>query len=136
MKKCGEKNKMNKYEKVVLLTMNRIEAYNEMPEIAWENASIEIFGAKTSSQKKCCPKNSFLGLCEEGMIKGVFQGKYCKKNNSVNKNYVIKALDLICKDKSLIKDKIGLWKKITKIKYNQQLDVLFILIENGYIVLD
>ena len=127
---------MNKYEQVALLAMDRIKSYNEMPEIAWENASLKIFKAKTSGQKKGCPKNSFLGLCEEGMIKGVLQGKYCKKSNSVNKNYVIKALDLICKDKSLIKDKIGLWRKITDINYNQQLDVLFILIKNGYIILD
>ena len=32
---------------------------------------IEIFGEGNASQKKGCPRNTFLGLCEEGLrIKG------------------------------------------------------------------
>ena len=65
MKVFGAKNKMNKYEQVVLLSMDRIRTYKELPEIAWKNASLKIFGTRTSGQIKSCPKNSFLGLCEE-----------------------------------------------------------------------
>jgi hypothetical protein len=39
-------------------------------------ATKEIFGEGTWGQIKGCPKNTFLGLCEEGIVKGVNKGNY------------------------------------------------------------
>jgi len=125
--------KMNKYERVTLKAMLRINSKKETPEIAWENASSEVFGIGTSSQKKSCPKNSFLGLCDAGKVKGIEKGCCCIKTKSKNMDYVITAINLINKDRSLLKDKMNLWREITNIKYNQQLDVLFALIDKDYI---
>lgn len=36
-----------------------------------------IFGESTS-QRKGCPKGVYLGLCEEGLVKGIPKGKYTK----------------------------------------------------------
>jgi hypothetical protein len=101
--------------------------------LAWENATIKLFGRGTASQKKGCPKHSFLGLCEEGIIEGIPKGAYSNEPNSKNREYALRALELICKDPSYLKNKMALWQKITDIKYNSQLDVVFALIEKGYI---
>ena len=124
---------MKKYEQVTLLAMDHIKNNNETPEIAWKNASIEVFGKGTSSQKKSCPKNSFLGICEEGLIKEIPKGNYSNIENNKNKKYVLEALELISNDKTLLDNKMNLWLKINSKKYNQQLDVLFTLINEGYI---
>jgi hypothetical protein len=123
---------MNNYEKIAINALEKIFKGQE-PEQAWENASIEIFGKGTSGQKKSCPRNSFLGLCEDGFILGVEKGNYLKKANSKNKAYAIKSIHLIKNDSSLLNQKSLLWGKITNITYNQQLDVVFSLINNGYI---
>ena len=63
--------KLNKYEQVTLKALDKIIINNELPEIAWNNAVKEIFGIKAYGGNKSCPKNSFLGLCEEEKIKGL-----------------------------------------------------------------
>nr|WP_051348398.1 hypothetical protein [Peribacillus kribbensis] len=35
---------------------------------AWNEATTEIFGRGTHSQKKGCPKGAFLGICEAGLL--------------------------------------------------------------------
>jgi len=125
--------KKKKYEQVALKAMNKIESNNETPIIAWEKASIELLGRGTTSQKKCCPKNFFLGLCEIGKIEGIPKGHYLIKSKSKEKYYAIKALDILNKEKSLLENKKNLWKEITVRKHNGQLDVFFALYENGYI---
>lgn len=37
----------------------------------YEKAVEEVFPNSKSSQEKSCPKNAFLGLCEEGLVKGI-----------------------------------------------------------------
>jgi len=128
--------KLTGYGEIALKAMCIIRNDKKSPQDAWEDASNEIFEAGSSSQRKSCPKNSFLGLCEEGEIKGVKKGCYCKNINNINKKYVIDALNLIRRDESLMNNKTNLWRKITDVSHNQQLDVLFALIEEKYISLN
>jgi len=42
------------------------------PEYAWDQACNTLCGTQSSSEKPC-PRSVFLGLCEEGFVKGVSQ---------------------------------------------------------------
>lgn len=64
---------MNKYGQAALKAVQLVVSQcATTPGEAWEIATIEIFGAGTSSQAKGCPKNTFLALCETGKVKGSY----------------------------------------------------------------
>jgi hypothetical protein len=48
-------------------------------------------------KKKGCPKGTFLGLCEEGLVKGIPKGNYTKSVK--NKKYAIKAVTVLKQNK-------------------------------------
>ncbi len=52
---------MGKYSEVAVKAAQYVNDGNE-PLVAWEKASCEVFKHGSSSQKKGCPKNAFLGL--------------------------------------------------------------------------
>jgi len=126
---------MGKYGQTAILAMNYIiEGYAKTPNVAWDEASKEIFGEGTSSQTKGCPRNTFLGLCENGKIKGVNAGSYTSSKK--NKDYALKACEFLKNNPSLSKEPKLLWAKIMqgqKIKYNQQMDVVCALWDMGLI---
>ncbi|MDQ1002819.1 hypothetical protein QFZ28_003219 [Neobacillus niacini] len=106
---------------------------------AWNQATIEIFGEGTSSQVKGCPRGAFIGLCEEGLIQGIPEGKYSYKSNSKNKEYAMKAVELIRKDAKLADDINHLWNEVIGGKekvHNYQMDVVVTLRNNGLLVTD
>ena len=76
-----------------------------------------------------------VGLCEEGIINGVAAGKYTK--SLLNKQYAVKAIQLLRSDPSLALNKAQLWNKIqngNKKAENGQLDVVLALWEKGLII--
>lgn len=76
---------MGKYGETALLAVKLIESNQAAnPQDAWKKASTEIFGPKTSKNKDC-PRSTFLGLCEEGLVRGITRGKYTK--SLANKAY-------------------------------------------------
>lgn len=99
---------------------------------AWEYTAMKIFG-DTPSAKKGCPKGAFLGLCEEGYIKDVPKGNYT--NSKKNKQYAIKAVQLLQLDPLLIYDKKKLWREVTndEVSHNSQMDVVIVLWKNDLI---
>lgn len=44
-------------------------------------------------KKKGCPRNAFLGLYEEGLVKGIPSGNYTRSKK--NKEYAIKAVKIL-----------------------------------------
>ena len=60
---------MKNYNKYGKTAINAVEYYKifNCPIEAWEKAAKQTFESK-SSQEKSCPKSTFLGLCEEGLI--------------------------------------------------------------------
>jgi hypothetical protein len=108
-----------------------------LPIEAWNQATIEIFGEGTSSQAKGCPRSAFIGLCEEGLVKGVDAGKYALKSTK-NKDYAIKAINLIKKEPSLTNDMNQLWNQVnagdSKV-HNSQMDVVVTLWKNNLLVI-
>ena len=100
------------------------------PERSWSNATIKIY--KTiSSQKKGCPKNAFLGLCEEGLVKGIKPGVYLKNSvANLNKQYALISVALLKTNPNLSRKE--LWIKVEeKLKinksHNSQMDVVLAL---------
>lgn len=103
----------------------------------WNQSTNEIYGENTHSQRKGCPKNAFLGLCEEGLIRGIPKGKYVYKPDSLNKMYAIEAVRLLRKNSALVNDKNRLWKEVMngqRKSHNSQMDVVLALWNKGLII--
>ncbi|HOB43697.1 MAG: hypothetical protein BWY45_02966 [Euryarchaeota archaeon ADurb.Bin294] len=100
------------------------------PKEAWEMGAME-FPRSESTRNKGCPKYSFLGLCEEGMVKGVPPGTYTRSKK--NKQYAVSAIRLLAKSESL-PTKADLWTKISDTTHQGQLDVVYELWQQDLIV--
>lgn len=131
---------MNKYE---IAAINATQCFNdkaaETPLDAWNQATIELFGANTPAQRKGCPKNAFLGLCEEGLVRGIPKGNYMYRSDSLNKAYAIQAVELLKANPELASDRNVLWKEVmkgVKKSHNSQMDVVLALWERGLIAAD
>lgn len=108
-----------------------VEIYREQrlpsPRQAWEAAAEIYYPDKKAAREKGCPKSTFLGLCEDGLIKGIPPGEYVSRK--LNKSYGIQAYRLLKKEPNL--DAKSLWDKIQPAKsHNQQMDVVKALFEN------
>lgn len=126
---------MGNYGKAAVKAVELVESgYVKSPIEAWQKATIEIFGEGTS-QRKVCPRSTFLGLCEEGLIKGIPPDDYTKSKE--NKEYAIKAVQILREEPALSYDQISLWNRViedeTKV-YNQQMDVVTSLWNNDLII--
>jgi|AMWB02.1.fsa_nt_gi hypothetical protein len=92
---------------------------------AWVEAAQELFPGKPSSQRKGCPKDAFLGLCEEGLVKGIPKGCYC--NSFKNKGYALDAIALLKHDPRAAQDPERLWTLVMRGErkvHNSQMDVV------------
>ena len=90
--------------------------------------------ASESSKTKPCPKNTFLGLCEAGFVKGIPKGNYTKSIK--NKKYAIKAVTVLKQNKHTTFSPKELWDKLElrDKRSNSQMDVVLALWEHGLIV--
>jgi hypothetical protein len=52
----------------------------------------KLYPTSPTSRKKDCPRGAFLGLCEEGLVKGIPAGKYTASKD--NKAYAVRAAAL------------------------------------------
>lgn len=67
----------NKYAKASIIAVNHHnQSVAKDIENSWQMAMLEVFPTQESSRKKGCPKSTFLGLCENGYVKGIPAGKY------------------------------------------------------------
>jgi hypothetical protein len=100
---------------------------------AWERAVTEVFPHRPASQKKGCPRGTFLGLCEDGLIKGIRRGNYT--GSEKNKGYALAAVSKLRDNPSLAHDPTQLWAMVAGKKTpNHQMDVVISLWNNGLIV--
>ena len=121
---------MNKYAEVTLKATRMLETYS--PQEAWTMASQKVFPHSLASRNKGCPKSVFLGLCEEGLVRGATVGNYTR--SKLNKQYALKALDLLQNNTDLSLDVNALWKLIVpNKKSNSQMDVVIALWNNNLI---
>jgi hypothetical protein len=84
----------------------------------WKNA-LKMFTNKVSSQEKGCPRDTFLGLCEEGLLAPAIP---CKKytDSEKNKSYGLQALEVLRKKPELADSPTALWNSIKTSAENEQ----------------
>ena len=105
------------------------------PTEAWDEAVGSVFPDSESSRKKGCPRAAFLGLCEEGIVRGVPVGHYTRSRK--NKTYAIAAYSLLIEDRRWATDEGRLWRGATQdigIKPNEQTDVVLSLWKSNSLV--
>lgn len=113
-------------EAVEIYTSEEISIEN-----AWKKA-VSHYSKSLHSINKGCPKATFLGLCEEGLITGVPKGNYTNSKN--NKEYALEAVELI-RQMGFVHTEI-LWEMVTNTcgkKHNAQMDVVYALVNSKYI---
>src|SRR5687768_14654401 len=80
------------------------------PQEAWGQAVAEVFPDSSSSRAKGCPKGAFLGLCSEGLIRGIGTGEYTASRD--NRSYAFRAIRLLEVNPALGENKALLWSKV------------------------
>lgn len=99
---------MGKYGNAAISATNSI--CNGMdPVEAWNQAIRELTNSNYSIIKGC-PKSAFLGLCEEGYVKGVQKGNYSA--GIINKGYALKAVEIIHRTPNRTFTKKELWAQV------------------------
>jgi len=122
---------MSKYSDLACDAANRIRSGAPVVE-AWDSAAFHTFPSQPASRAKGCPKCAFLGLAEEGLIRGVPKGKYTRSHS--NKSYALKALSILQGSPELADDPNELWDQVmdgVRKKHNQQMNVVIGLWKGG-----
>ncbi len=122
---------MSNYGELAKLAASRARQ-GATPVDAWKSSAEDIFPTKKASREKGCPKCAFLGLAEEGLIRGVPPGHYTRSTD--NKRYALAALKALRADPDLASDIKKLWATVmtgVKKQHNEQMCVVSALWQNG-----
>lgn len=116
----------NKYGETAIETLKSYKAGNTLRPL-WNTVATALFDSE-SSRDKGCPRSTFLGLCEAGLIKGVSKGDY-KSNSTINKNHGIEAVAFLKEHKIEAISSKELWNKLNVAdkSHNSQMDVVLAL---------
>ena len=105
------------------------------PREAWDSATRTLLSYSTSMMRKHCPRSAYLGLCEEGLVKGAPREHWL--TSDVNKLYAVRAVqELRIDERWLKKPMMHLWRQVSRSQTkvaNSQIDVVFALWQNGLI---
>jgi hypothetical protein len=108
------------------------------PRKACDSAVRTVLSYSTSMMRKHCPRSAYLGLCEEGLVKGAPPGNWTESVD--NKRYAVDAVRYLRKCPSWIdKPTTHLWREVTRprtIRHNDQIDVVFALLRKELIILE
>ena len=127
---------MGKYGDVAVQAAGLLaEGRASSPAAAWSIAARSTFPAQQASREKSCPKGAFLGLCEDGLIKGV--GRSSSGAGHLNKDYALAGVAVLLKDPGVAAEgPQGLWARILEGRkkiHNHQMDVVLALWNEGLI---
>lgn len=119
---------MSQYPNIAIKSVRDLRENSMLsPRDAWESNAKRFYPHQLSSQKKGCPKSTFLGLCEQGKIKGVKSGSYTR--SKLNKQYGLKAVEYLITQPNL--NETELWSLISEKTPNEQMSVVIALFKNG-----
>ena len=122
----------NRYGEAALIAAR--DSAGTSPAKRWQSAVEKVYPTSVTAQKKGCPRGAFLGLCEEGLVKGIPAGQYTTSKD--NKAYVVRAAELLIEGKQ--KWSISeLWRAVAddpERAHNSQMDIVLALWKNGLIV--
>lgn len=124
---------MDRYGEAARLAVMLVREGETEPLEAWKKAALMTFPDSAALQDKGCPRAVFLGLCSEGLIKGIPQGIYGR--SSKNREYAVRAVKLLRTNKFLSSQPELLWKKVVgeTISSNHQMEVVASLWRAGLI---
>ena len=124
----------NRYGQAAIMATHRSSSVNVDPVTRWEAAMEKLYPTSPAARKKGCPRGAFLGLCEEGLVKGIPAGRYTSSRD--NKDYAVRAAALLIEGKQSWSTG-ALWQAVTddpKKVHNSQMDVVLALWNNDLIV--
>jgi hypothetical protein len=124
---------MAKYGEIAIRAAQEA-AISSDPVASWKRAALSAFPDSQSARDKVCPKSTFLGLCEGGLVAGIRPGRYTRSVE--NKSYAVKAVEHLRRNPALADDPVRLWNLIIGNKgkvENQQMDVVISLWRNQFI---
>ena len=130
----------NKYGKVAIEATKHIQKTSKPPRKAWQDFAEKTFGAGTDGANKGCPRNAYLGLCEDGLVVGVPKDNYVS-NGNLEKLYAVQAVRILQRNQTLENKPKELWKKVMidtgknpNKTHNSQMNVVLALWHEGMIV--
>ena len=124
----------NRYGEAALMAARQGSSTSISPVVGWESAMEKLYPTSPTARKKGCPRGAFLGLCEEGMVKGIPPGQYASSKE--NKAYAVRAATLLAEGTQSWSIS-ALWQAVTNDPgkaHNSQMDVVMALWKNGLIV--
>jgi hypothetical protein len=123
----------NRYGEAALMAARQESPAGVDPVARWEGAMKKLYPTSSTAQKKGCPRGAFLGLCEEGLVKGIPAGRYTPPND--NKAYAVRAAALLIEGKQRWSTS-ALWKAVAKPSktHDSQMDIVLALWNNDLIV--
>jgi len=124
----------NRYGEAALIAARDSSANEINPIDVWQSAMESLYPTSIAARRKGSPRSAFLGLCEEGLVKGIPAGHY--KASKLDKACAVRAAALLTEGSQTWS--IGtLWKAATGNSdqpHNSQLDVVMALWKNDLIV--
>jgi hypothetical protein len=93
-----------------------------------------LYPTSPAARKKGSPRGAFLGLCEEGLVKGIPPGHYTASAD--NKSYAVRAVALLTEGKQTWSTST-LWRAVEddpERTHNGQMDIVLALWKNDLIV--
>lgn len=124
----------NRYGEAALLATQQGQSGEINPKARWEIAVAKLYPTSPTSQKKGCPRGAFLGLCEEGLVKGIPAGRYTASRD--NKAYAVRAVELLSEGTQHWSTS-ALWRAVTdgaEKRHNSQMDIVLALWNNHLII--
>ena len=125
---------MSKYSSIALDAISRIRQ-GANPTDAWKSAAFDAFPLNPASREKNCPRCTFLGLVDQGLLRGIEPGSYTRSVD--NKRYAVQAVGLLRADPTLAGRPEELWAEVQlgmQKQHNSQMDVVTALWRHGDIV--
>jgi hypothetical protein len=122
----------NRYGEAALMAARESSA-GMKPVARWKRALEALYPTSPTARNKSCPRGAFLGLCEEGLVKGIPPGQYTASKE--NKAYAVLAAALLAEGNRNWSAS-DLWRAVGNAEktHNSQMDVVLAPWKNGLIV--
>jgi hypothetical protein len=124
----------NRYGEAALMAARQPASTGGTPEERWDNSMNKLYPTSSAARNKACPRGAFLGLCEEGLVKGIPAGSYTKSR--ADKQYAVRAVTLLT-EATQHWSRTSLWRAVTngaEMTENSQMDVVLALWNNDFIL--
>jgi hypothetical protein len=124
----------NRYGEAAIMAARQAASGGNTPEAQWESAMEKLYPTSPTARRTGGPRGAFLGLCEEGLVKGIPAGHYSATRD--NKNYAVRAVALLTEAKQGLSVST-LWQGVTddpEKPHGGQMDIVMALWKNDLIV--